>query len=149
MIPLIQHEVVDRHHWLTNQEFVDALALGYSLPGPISTKIAAYVGYKISGFSGAVAGVVGIVLPSAAMILVLGAFMWKFKESTLVQSALKGVRPAIVALLIMVVYDVWPSSVNNLTGGLIMVAAFVGVTFLNVHPAYAIAAAAVVGMLIY
>ncbi len=44
MIPLVQHEVVDRHHWLTNQEFVDAMAMGYALPGPIATKMSGYVG---------------------------------------------------------------------------------------------------------
>lgn len=149
MIPLIQHEVVDRYHWMTNQEFVDAMAMGYALPGPIATKMSAYVGYKVAGIPGSVVGTLGMVLPSMILILLLAVFAWKFKDSPYIQAALKGVRPAIVALLIMVIYDIWPSSVNNLAGVAIMVAAIVLVIVLKIHPAYAIGGAALAGILIY
>lgn len=149
MIPLIQHEVVDRHHWLTNQEFVDAMAMGYSLPGPIATKMSAYVGFKIAGIPGSIMGLLGTILPSMVMILLLAMLAWKFRDSPYTQAALRGVRPAIVALLIMVVYDIWPASMKNWPGGIILAATFVAVTFLNIHPAYAIVGAALVGLIIY
>ena len=53
MIPLIQEEVVNAQAWLTQDEFVDAFAFGNSLPGPIATKIAGYVGYQVAGVGGA------------------------------------------------------------------------------------------------
>jgi len=59
MIPLMQEEVVDAHHWLSTEEFVDALAMGNALPGPIATKMSLYVGYKLAGMPGALAGVQG------------------------------------------------------------------------------------------
>ncbi len=149
MIPLIQHEVVDRHHWLSNEEFVDAMAMGYALPGPIATKMSVYVGYKIAGIPGCIMSLLGMILPSMVLILVMMVFVSKFKDSPYTQAALRGVRPAIVALLIMVVYDIWPASMKNWPGGVILAVSFVAVTFLNVHPAYAIAGAALVGMMIY
>lgn len=149
MIPLVQYEVVERHGWLTNPEFVDALAMGNALPGPIATKMSAYVGFKIAGLPGSVASVLGIVVPSMVMMLLLSLILWKLKDSPYSQAALKAVRPAVVALLIVVVYDIWPSSMKDWTGAAIMSVVFVAVAFLNVHPAYAILVAALVGLIIY
>jgi len=149
MIPLIQEEAVDRHHWLTMEEFVDALAMGNALPGPIATKMSAYIGYKIAGLPGAVAGVTGMVLPSFILMLVLALFFFRYKDLPHVQSTLKAVRPAIVALLALVVYDVWPHSVTSWHTGAIAAATFAIVAFSNVHPAYAIGVAALLGLLVY
>src|SRR5690606_17857743 len=65
-IPLIKREVVDIYHWMTDEQFAEALAFGNALPGPIATKLATYVGFHVAGTPGAVAGVAGIVLPTAA-----------------------------------------------------------------------------------
>jgi chromate transporter len=149
MIPLIQNEVVERHSWLSNQEFVDALAMSYALPGPLATKMSAYVGFKTAGIPGAIAGTLGVILPSVVLLLLLAVFVWAFKDSPYTQAALRGVRPAIVALLIIVIYDIWPSSMKDFAGAVIMAVSFLAVTFLNVHPAFAIAGAALAGMIIY
>jgi chromate transporter len=149
IIPLIQEEVVDVNGWLTNQQFADALALGNSLPGPIATKMAAYVGFKVAGIGGAVAGVAGMVLPTMVAMLALAAVYFAFKDNPKVGSMMKGMRPVVIALMAMVIYNLFPASIGSPGTGIIAAIAFVVVVFLNVHPALAIVGGALVGYLIY
>ncbi len=149
IIPLIQEEVVDANSWLTNEQFADALALGNSLPGPIATKMAAYVGYKVGGIGGAIAGVTGMVLPTMVAMLALAAVYFSFKDNPKIGSVMKGVRPVVIALMAMVIYDLFPSSVSSPGTGVVAAMAFVAVVFLHVHPALAIVGGAVLGYIIY
>jgi len=149
MIPLIQEEVVNRHHWLSMEEFIDTLAMGNALPGPIAVKMCAYVGFKIAGLPGAFVGVTGIMLPSFILMLVLATLFLRYKDLPQVQASLKAVRPAIVALLAIVVYDMWPHSVTSWHTAAISAATFAIIAFFNVHPAYAIGVAALLGLLVY
>ncbi len=149
MIPLIQEEVVDVHGWLTTEEFVDALAMGNSLPGPIAIKMSAYVGYKLAGVSGSLAGVLGIAAPSMILMLVMAAFFLKYKDVPQVQATLKAVRPAVVALMALVVYEIFPRSITSWDTALIMLVTFAAVAFLKVHPALTILGAAILGLVIY
>lgn len=149
IIPLIQEEVVDVNSWLTHEQFADALALGNSLPGPIATKMAAYVGYKVGGIGGAIAGVTGMVLPTMVAMLALAAVYFSFKDNPKIGSVMKGVRPVVIALMAMVIYDLFPSSVTSSGTGIVAAMAFVAVVFFHVHPALAIVGGAVLGYIIY
>lgn len=146
MIPLIQEEVVDVHGWMTIEEFADALAMGYALPGPIACKMAGVVGMKVSGLSGVVCANVAIVMPSLIAMLVLMQFLLQFKDSPYVVATLRAVRPAVVGLLLVVIWEMLPKSVMNLSTGIIGAATFGVIAFGGVHPAWAIVAAAVVGL---
>ena len=149
MIPLVQAEVVDVHHWLTNEEFVDTLAMGYALPGPISSKMAGYIGFKLAGLPGAIVGVTGMFLPSLILMLLLAGILLTYKDTRYVQATLKAVRPVVVALLAVTVWEILPQSIKDWDTALIGVVAFLAVSFLNVHPAIAILAAAVLGLIVY
>lgn len=146
MIPLFQAEVVERHRWMTEAQFLDALAAGNALPGPISTKMALYIGYHVGGFTGAAAGLVGVLLPSTLLILAVSAFLVRHADSPRVAGALKAVRPVVVGMLAYVVIDMAPASMDGwLAVGLGLVA--LGLLFLKVHPAWLIVGAAVIGAL--
>ncbi len=149
MIPLVQAEVVDVHHWLTNEEFVDTLAMGYTLPGPISTKMSGYIGFRLAGLPGAIAGVTGIFLPSLVLMLLLAGILLTYKDTRYVQATLKAVRPVVVALLVVTAWEILPQSIKGWDTALIGVGAFLAVALLNVHPAIAILAAAVLGLIVY
>jgi chromate transporter len=149
VIPLIQKEVVDVYGWMDNQEFVNVLAMGNALPGPIATKMAAYTGYKIAGLAGAVSGVLGMVVPSFILILILAAGFLQFKDLPQVKGALKAVRPVVVALLAITVYEVWPQSVRSWDTGLIAIVAFALMVATRLHPVLIIFAATVFGVFVY
>ena len=144
MIPLFQAEVVEHRGWMSNTEFVDMLAAGNALPGPISTKMAVYIGYQTGGVLGAAAGLLGILLPSTILMLALAAFLAKHADHPRVHGALQGVRPVVLALLAWVVLQIAPTSVTGLSGA-VMVVLTLGLLYLKVHPAWLIAGAALLG----
>lgn len=104
-IPLLEYEVVDRYGWFTNQEFSEIVALGNGLPGPIATKMAAYIGYDQGGILGAAIGLFATVAPSIILLIALLGILMKYKNSPKVQMLTKIVRPTIAVLLGMMTYD--------------------------------------------
>jgi len=144
MIPLFQAEVVERNGWMTEAQFLDALAAGNALPGPIATKMALYIGYQVGGAVGALAGLVGVLLPSTVLILTLSALLLRHADNPRVAGALKAVRPVVIGMLAYVVIDMAPGSLDGwMAGGLALVA--LGLLFLKVHPAWLIVVAAMIG----
>jgi chromate transporter len=149
MIPLIQEEVVEGHTWMTDQDFIDTLAMGNTLPGPIATKMSIFIGYKVGGWVGGILALFGLLWPSLVLMMILGIAFLRFKDLPFAKAMLTAVRPVVVALLAYTVYTVFPSGVINWQTGLIALVAFAAVAFLNVHPALTILAAAVLGLIVY
>jgi len=149
MLPLIQVEVVDNYKWLTIEEFTEALAMANSLPGPITTKMSFFTGYKIAGITGAGVSVLGLIIPSLCLMFILTALYMKYKDLPSVKGLLKAVKPVVVALLALVIYNISPSSVNSWHTALIAVVTFCLLAFLNIHPAVLILGAAMLGVAFY
>jgi chromate transport protein ChrA len=118
MIPLIEAEVVDSHHWLTHQEFVDATALGQITPGPVLIT-ATFIGYRVAGTLGALVTTISIFLPSFVMTVVAGSSLARFHTNKIVQSFLKGVTPAVVGLLVAAGISIGRAGIHSLVGMLI------------------------------
>lgn len=102
MISIIEKEVVDKHRWLGREEFMDLLAVAQSLPGILAVNIAVAVGDKITGSRGSVCSALGAILPSFLMILAIAIFLTPdlIKNNATLSAIFKGVRPAVVALII-------------------------------------------------
>ena len=98
MISFIQNQVVDIHGWLTIQEYTDMIAISQSTPGPIAVNTATYTGFKIGGFTGALLATVGLVIPAYFIILGMMHILRRNKDNQLLQNAIKGIRPMVVAL---------------------------------------------------
>lgn len=151
VIPLIKAEVVDTFRWLTAEEFANSLALGNSLPGPIATKMSAYIGYKVAGVGGAIVSVLGTVLPTALIMIALAAVLIRYKDSSVLQGMIKGVKPVVFTLFLLLTIEYLPFARPDKAGWLpfaIAVAAFAAIYFLKLHQAWAIAGAIVVGGLL-
>src|SRR5690606_36055502 len=113
-IPLIENEVVRRYGWLTVQEFSEVLALGNSLPGPIATKLAGYIGYEVGGVLGAVVAIGANVLPSLILMIILLNVLLKYKDSPKVKRVTVFVRPVIAVLLGLLTWDFFFESYINI-----------------------------------
>ncbi len=100
MIPLIQREVISTRGWIEEHEFLDLLTLAQSVPGPISLNTSVFVGYKLRGLTGATVALAGTVLPSFMIILLVALFFSDIRYNPVVDAAFKGMRPAVVALII-------------------------------------------------
>ena len=98
-MPLIQHQVIDIHGWLTMQEFSDIMTISQMTPGPIAINSATFVGIRIAGIPGALVATFGCILPSSIIVTILAFVYYRFQGLDAVQSVLKGLRPAVVAMI--------------------------------------------------
>jgi len=131
MIPLIEAEVVDYHHWLTHQEFVDATALGQVTPGPVLIT-ATFIGYRVAGTLGALVATIGIFLPSFVMTVVAGSSLARFHTNKLVQSFLRGVTPAVVGLLVAAGISIGRAGIHSWVG--LLIALIAGAVLVRYRP---------------
>lgn len=99
MLPLIQKEVVERKHWIDEEEFLNMIALAQAAPGLIAVNSAVFIGWRVYGWRGVIATVLGAVLPSFVIILAIAMVFQDFKDQPAVEAVFKGVRPAVVALI--------------------------------------------------
>ena len=100
MIPLIQREVIENRRWIAESEFLELLTVAQSAPGPLSLNTSVFVGYKMKGYAGATAAILGAVLPSFTIILLIALFFTDIRQNPIVDAAFKGMRPAVVARII-------------------------------------------------
>jgi len=147
MIPLMQAEVVNGRQWMNLTEFADLLALGNGLPGPIATKMALAVGYRLDGIAGATVALAALLLPSCILMLLVVLFFFSYKDSPRVQSMLRGLRPAVMALLFITAYDVGKDSIVSWPTALIGITVFLVFLFTKLHPAIGMAISGLIGIL--
>lgn len=142
VIPLIRHDAVIRYKWLSDEEFAEILAIANALPGPIATKMAAYLGYKRKGVAGAIYSVIVHILPSTlAMLLLLSAVNF-LAGSRVVAGMIAAVSPVIAVMLGVMAYEFAKKGIAGLgiaAGILFMLLAFLLLEVLSVHPALVIA----------
>lgn len=150
-IPLVENEVVDRYGWYTVQEFSQVLALGNSLPGPIATKMAGYIGYDVGGVLGAIIAVFATVAPSLILMIILLKILLKYKNSPKVKRLTSYVRPIIAILLGVMACDFFVESYEGIgiwqTVGIGVISFFM-IERWRIHPAIVIVAAFVYGGLV-
>src|SRR5439155_17761641 len=104
-LALMQRETVAAG-WVTADQFADSVAIGNSLPGPIAPQVSAFVGYKLAGFWGAVAGAAGTVIPTTLIMLAAVAYFYQVKDAPPLRAMLTAVRPVVIGLLLWTAYDV-------------------------------------------
>ncbi len=102
MISIIEREIVDKHHWIERDEFLDLLAIAQSLPGILAVNIATAIGDKIHGGKGSIVASAGTILPSFLIILFIAIFLTPdmIKNNRVISSIFMGIRPCVVALII-------------------------------------------------
>ena len=135
-IPLIQAQVVTKHSWLSLTEFTDLVTISEMTPGPIAVNSSTFVGTRIAGIPGALVATAGCILPSCIIVSLLAWLYFRYRNLSYIQGCLKGLRPAIVALiasagLSILILALWgdggvvlnPSAVNWI-GGVLFLATF-------------------------
>lgn len=100
VMPLIQNQVVDKHGWLTLQQFTDLITISEMTPGPIAVNSATFVGTQIGGLGGALVATLGCILPSCVIVLTLAWLYGKYSDMAVIKGVLGGLRPTVVALIL-------------------------------------------------
>ena len=134
MVPIIQKELVDRAQLMKDEDFLDVLAVCQSLPGAIAVNVSTYAGYRIAGKKGAAVCVLGTVMPAFVIILIYAQFYQQIRDMVFMQQFFLGVRPAIVALLIVSLIKLYPSVPKNPFSYGITTITLILLHFAGLHP---------------
>ncbi len=147
MIPLMEKEVVERRKWLSQEEFLDQLALSQAMPGVFAVNMATAIGYRQGGWFGIVCAVAGNILMPIALILLLAIFFRHFRDNVIVERIFMGLRPAVVALIAAPVFNMAKRAQVSWRNVWIPVGSALLIWLLGVSPIWVILAAAAGGLL--
>lgn len=149
MLPVIEKEVVEKKNWATEEEVMDSYALAQSVPGVIAVNTATFLGIKLNGFWGALAASLGVITPSIIIIIIIAIFFTRFREVTEIANAFRGIRIAVLSLLILTIYRMIRKSVKDIWGIILAIVSFICVMFFGVSAIYVIIGAAIISIVIY
>lgn len=132
MIPIIQNEVSEKRKWISSNEILDVLAISESTPGPISVNAATYIGYRVCGFWGALFSTLGLITPSFLIIFLISFFYKTFMSFEVVNAAFKGIKVAVVILLINAVFKLKKAVPKNCLSAIIFIVTLIAVLAVNI-----------------
>jgi len=151
VIPLIEHEVVEGYGWMDSARFAEVLALGNTLPGPIATKMAGYIGYEQAGILGSLVALIATVVPTVLIMILLLNAMMRFKDSPRVQNITLVIQPAIAAMLLIMAVEFLVAShaqMGMLHTAIIALASLLAMERFKIHPFFVIVASLIYGFIL-
>lgn len=137
VIPLIRHEAVVKYQWINDDEFGETLAIANALPGPIATKMSAYLGYRLKGVSGAIVATAAHILPTCLTMVALVTLVSVLSSSQIIQNMIGAVTPVIAVLLGIMAYEFGQKALKGfgmIFGIVLFLLAFIGLQVLSIHP---------------
>ena len=147
LFAFVQQEFVERTHWLTSQQLLDAIAIGQFTPGPILTT-ATFIGYLVAGNLGAIAGTIGIFLPAFILVPVINPLAAKLRRSPWTSGFLDGVNAASMGLMAAVAWELGRSALLDIATVIIAIASLITLLkFPKINSAWLVIAGAAIGYL--
>ena len=136
VIPLIRHEAVKKFKWINDDEFGEILAIANALPGPIATKMSAYLGHKIKGIPGAIVATAAHILPTCTAMALLFAAVNVLSHSKVVNGMIGAVTPVIAVMLGQMAYEFGQKALKGfgiVIGVLFFILAFLGLQVFSIQ----------------
>ena len=145
LLAFLRADLVERLHWLSEQQLLDAIAIGQVTPGPVFTT-ATFIGYQLAGVNGALVATLGIFLPAFVYVAISGPLLPKLKQSPIATGVLDGVNLASLALMAVVCWQLGRNALVDLTSialALVSLSAIVA----RLNPTWLIALGILVGLI--
>lgn len=146
MIPMLEREAVQKRRWIKQEDIADVLALSQTIPGAVALNAASFVGYRVAGVAGAVAAVIGMMLPTFLIVIGLAALLFVFRDNAKVAAALQGMKPAVIAMIVFAGYRMARTALFDKTSIAIAVAAVLLLLLTTLSPVLVIVLGAIGGM---
>ena len=141
-IPLVKKEVVEKYKWMEADEFGDILALANALPGPIATKLAGYIGYRVGGIWGLFNGLFATMVPTILLMILLMTVLNSYKDEPWVEGMGTAVIPVVAVMLLMMTWEFFKKSTKSSLGWvwtfIFVAVSLVLIQAVNIHPAIVI-----------
>jgi chromate transporter len=145
LLAFLQSEFVEHLHWLSEQQLLDAVAVGQFTPGPVFTT-ATFIGYIVAGWRGAAVATLGVFLPGFILVALSGPLIPRLRRSPVAGAALDGVVAGSLALMAVVAWQLGKASIMNWTTLAIFLVALIGLLRFRLNSAWLIGVAAVFGL---
>lgn len=149
MLPMMQSELIDKKHWITEEELLDYYAVGQSTPGIIAVNVATFVGYKKAGITGGIVATLGIISPSLIIITALAGVIQSIDQYPNVQKAMSGINVAVCALITDATLNFIKKGVKNFVTLLVLLASFLLIYYVKVPSYLIVLGAAFLGAITY
>lgn len=149
MLPMMQSELIDKKHWITEEELLDYYAVGQSTPGIIAVNVATFVGYKKAGVTGGIVATLGIISPSLIIITALAGVIQSIDQYPNVQKAMSGINVAVCALITDATLNFIKKGVKNFVTLLVLLASFMLIYYVKVPSYLIVLGAAFLGSITY
>lgn len=154
MLTLLQGELVDKKHWISNDELMEMTAIAESTPGPIAINLATYLGYKKGGFLGALLATLGVIITPFVLMFCISLFLEKVIANKWVSYAFMGVKVGVAFLLLKVSFTLVKNIKKNALGIVLLVGVTIAMVLftifsVNFSAIYFILLGALLGLLIY
>lgn len=145
MIPVIQKELVDNEKLVSDDEFLDYIAVAQSIPGVIAVNVSTFIGYKLYGIFGALFICLAVVLPSFLIIILLANLIMLYRDSIILIKIFSAIRPAIVGIMMFSVYKLSKPLNKNMFSAIIIIGVILAIVIFNVHPITALIISGIIG----
>lgn len=149
MLPMMQSELIDKKHWITEEELLDYYAVGQSTPGIIAVNVATFVGYKKAGITGGIVATLGIISPSLIIITALAGVIQSIDQYPNVQKAMSGINVAVCALITDATLNFIKKGVKNFVTLLVLLVSFLLIYYVKVPSYLIVLGAAFLGTITY
>ena len=146
ILPLLQSELVEKKEWITDDDLVEYYALSQSVPGIIAANISVFTGYKLNGFIGALAAVLGVITPAFLAIILLASLLQTLVSLSIVQSIFWGVGIGVIMLLYLATKEMWNKSITDKFTCIIFITAFILSACFKISPALIIIGTIIIGI---
>lgn len=147
MLPMLKYELVEKKHWISEEELLDCYAIGQCTPGIIAINTATFVGYKKKGIAGGIFSTLGMMTPSLVIITLIAAFLENFMDNVWLQHALMGVRGIVCALMLNTVINLARKSLVDVFTCIICAVVLAICLLTNVPTILIVVVSAVLGIL--
>lgn len=146
MIPVMKNVFVQQKKWVSEEEFIDMVSIVQIVPGAIAINASIYLGHKLAGIFGAIVATLGSVLPSFLIILLIASSLTGWYQYPLVANFFKGVRPAVVGLILVAGVKIGKDSLKFKQDFILAFVFGALILWLKIHPVWLIIAGSISGI---
>ncbi len=148
MIPMLEKELVEKKHWVSEEELLDYYAVGQCTPGIIAVNTATFVGHKTAGVWGGIFATLGVVFPSLIIITLIAAVLTNFADIPAVKCAFAGIRVCVCVLIFNAVVKLWKKAVTDKATLTIFLAVFLMSVFFDMSPVFFVLVSGICGVMV-
>jgi len=149
MLTFFERELVEKHKWISHDEYIESVAIGQMTPGPPIVNTGICIGYKLKKLKGALITTVGQAFTGTVLAILLAIFYLKTKDNVLLGSIMKGIGAAVVGLLASIIYKMTRKTTKDYKTAFFALSAFIALAVFKLNPIGLILTSGLLGLIVY